>query len=117
MKGDWPVKFRHAVVVDSARVAAVLRRVAFDVEELARARGVEGLGTARVRDQPRVERRRRPAEPDLAHAKFCTRIGMPVQSIRQGTDTWTACRGERHRRGETDENPSTAYHPFRPGHH
>ncbi|MFF0430331.1 hypothetical protein ACFYUJ_38965 [Streptomyces sp. NPDC004520] len=111
-EADFPD--RHAVVVDLARVAAVLRRVAFDVEELARARTVEDLDTARVRDEPRAERRRRLAEPDLGYAEFCARTGTPAQSIRQGADAWTAYQAERHRRGETDQNPYTAYNPFRP---
>ncbi|WP_159026592.1 hypothetical protein [Streptomyces vietnamensis] len=90
-------------------------RVAFDVEELVRVRAVEDLDTARVRDEPRAERRRRPAEPDLGYAEFCARTRTPTQSIRQGADAWTTYQAERHRRGETDENPYTAYNPFRPG--
>ncbi|MFB6823691.1 hypothetical protein ACFCXA_19110 [Streptomyces virginiae] len=35
-------------MVDSARISASLRRVAFDVDELARARRVEDLTGARV---------------------------------------------------------------------
>lgn len=68
----------------------MLRRVAFDVEELARARAVEDLHTARIRDEPRAERHRRLAEPDLSYAEFCARTGAPAQSIRQGADALTA---------------------------
>ena len=45
--GDWP-DTAH-VVVDPARVAAILERIAADVDEPARARRVEDLRTAAVR--------------------------------------------------------------------
>ncbi|MFF7328235.1 hypothetical protein [[Kitasatospora] papulosa] len=47
------------------RVVAILRRIAFDIAELARARRVEDLQGARVADDPCAERRRRLAESDL----------------------------------------------------
>jgi hypothetical protein len=50
------------VAVDLARVAAVIGRIAADVDELARARRVQDLTTAAVLPVPRAERRRRPAE-------------------------------------------------------
>ena len=60
---DWPD--RAIVAVDLARVAAVIDRIAADVDELARARRVQDLTTAAVLPDPRAERRRRLAEPDL----------------------------------------------------
>ena len=52
------------VVADLPRVAAVLRRIAADVDELTRARRVADLGAAALPDR-RAGRRRRVAEPDL----------------------------------------------------
>ena len=72
---DWPD--RAVVVVDLARVRAVIDRVAADVDELARARRVQDLGTAAVLPDPR-RRRRRLAEPDLEFRAFCTRGGCPL---------------------------------------
>ena len=57
----WPD--RAVVTVDLARVAAVIDRIATDVDELARARRVQDLDTAAVLPDPRAERRR-PARPD-----------------------------------------------------
>ncbi|MET9110751.1 hypothetical protein [Streptomyces zhihengii] len=111
-EGDFPD--RANVVVDSARVSAILRRIALDVDELARAWNVDDLAGARVGDDPRAERRRRLAEPDLEYAEFTRRKNLPLQSTRQGEAAWDAYRSERHRRGETDEDPYTAYSPFRP---
>lgn len=110
-EADFPD--RHPVVVDLPRVAAVLRRIAYDVDELARARSIEGLDRARTRDDPRTERRWRLAESDLTFAEFCASTGTPSQSIRQGRDAWTAYQTERRDRGETDEDPYTAYNPSR----
>ena len=59
----WPD--RTVVAVGLARVAAVIDRVAAGVDELARARRGQDLGTAAVLPDPRAERRRRLAEPDL----------------------------------------------------
>ena len=58
---DWPD--RAIVAVNVARVAAVIDRVAADVDELARARRVQDLTTAAVPPDRRAERRRRLAEP------------------------------------------------------
>jgi hypothetical protein len=110
-KADFPD--RHPVMVDLPRVAAVLRRIAYDIDELARARSIEDLDRARTRDDPRAERRRRLAEPDMTFAGFCARTETPSQSIRQGADAWTAYQAERRHRGETDEDPYTAHNPFR----
>ncbi|MET8945412.1 hypothetical protein ABZX30_17965 [Streptomyces sp. NPDC004542] len=93
------------VPVHIARIAAILRRIAFDIDELARARRVDDLHAAQVGDDPRAERRRRLAEPDLNYAEFCDRTGTPWRSTQQGELAWTAYQAERRRRGETDEDP------------
>ncbi|MFE5514168.1 hypothetical protein ACFQ9J_26910 [Streptomyces sp. NPDC056529] len=49
-EADFPD--RANVVVDSARVSAILRRIAFDVDELARARSVEDLAGRPCRRRP-----------------------------------------------------------------
>ena len=51
------------VIVDLPRVAAILQRIAADVDELARARRVADLGAAATVPDRRAERRRRVAEP------------------------------------------------------
>jgi hypothetical protein len=112
-EGDFPD--RCAVPIRLPKVAAILRRVAFDVDELARARRVGDLQAAQVGDDPRAERRRRLAEPDLRYAEFCDRTGTPWRSTLQGDLAWTAYQAERRRRGETDEDPFEAYNPFQQG--
>ncbi|ALO13640.1 hypothetical protein AQF52_8059 [Streptomyces venezuelae] len=111
-EGDFPD--RSNVVVDLARVSAVLRRIAFDVDELARARSVEDLIGARVGDDPRAERRCRLAEPGLDYGELTRRKNLPWRSIRQDKVAWDAYQAERHRRGETDQDPYTTCNPFRP---
>lgn len=112
-EADFPDTY--AVPIRLPRVAAILRRIAFDVDELARARRVDDLQAARVADDTRAERRRRLAEPDLSSAEFCDRTKTPWRSTRQGDLAWTAYQAERRRRGETEEDPYTAYNPFRQG--
>jgi len=77
---DWPD--RAIVAVDLARVRAVIDRIAADLDELARARRVQDLNTAAVLSDPRAERRRRLAEPDLEFRAFCARKGLPASSTR-----------------------------------
>ncbi|PNV32223.1 hypothetical protein C1708_07895 [Streptomyces sp. DH-12] len=112
-EADFPD--RHPVAVDLPRVAAVLRRTAYGIDDLARTRSVDDLDQARTHDDPRAERRQRLAEPDLAFAEFYSRTRTPSQSIRQGADAWRAYQAERRHRGETDENPCTEYNSFRRG--
>jgi AcrR family transcriptional regulator len=109
--GDFPDTC--AVPIRLPKVAAVLRRIAFDVDELTRARRVDDLQEAKVADDPRAKRRRRLAEPDLEYAEFRDRTGTPWRSTLQGERAWTAYQAERRRRGETDEDPFEAYNPFR----
>ena len=102
------------MAVDLARVAAVIGRIAADVDELARARRAQDLTTAAVLPDPRAERRRRLAEPDLAFRAFCTRRWLPASSTPQlarASDAWQA---GRYRRGEIDQRPGYTGNPFRP---
>ena len=69
--GDHPE--RALVVVDLPRVAAILDRIAADIDELARTRRVDDLAAAAVLPGRRAERRRRAAEPDLDFREFCRR--------------------------------------------
>jgi hypothetical protein len=102
------------VAVDLARVAAVIDRIAADVDELARARRVQDLDTAAVLPDPRAERRRRLAEPDLEFRAFCARRGLPASSTPQLERAWDAWQAERCQRGETGQRPGYTDNPFRP---
>ena len=109
---DWPD--RAVVAVDLARVAAVIDRIAADVDELARARRVQDLTSAAVLPDPRADRRRRLAEPDLEFRAFCSRKGLPASSTPQLERAWDAWQAERYRRGETGQRPGCTDNPFRP---
>ena len=89
---DWPD--RAVVAVDLARVAAVIDRIAADVDELARARRAQDLDTAAVLPDPRAQRRRRLAEPDLEFRAFCTRRRLPASSTPQLERAWDAWQAE-----------------------
>ena len=108
---DWPD--RAIVAADLARVAAVIDRIAADVDELARARRVQELTTAAVLPDPRAERRRRLAEPDLEFRAFCTRR-LPASSTPQLERAWDAWQAERYQRGEISQRPGCTGNPFRP---
>ena len=105
-KGDHPD--RAHVVAGLPRVAAILQRIAADVDELTRARRVTDLGAAAAGSDRRAERRRRVAEPDLDFREFCRRSKLP-QSERS-RDLFA---GERYRRGETGIPSYQAHNPFR----
>jgi hypothetical protein len=90
---DWPD--RALVAVDLARVAADIDRIAADVDEVARARRVQDLTTAAVLPDPRAERRRRLAEPDLEFRTFCTRRRLPASSTRNWSAPGTPVSGRR----------------------
>ena len=109
---DWPDT--AGAVVGLARVLAVIDRIAADVDELARARRVGDLNTAAVLPDPRAERRRRLAEPDLEFRAFCTREGLPASSTPQLERAWDAYQAERYRRGETSQRAAYTDNPFRP---
>ncbi len=89
-------------------MAAILQRIAADVDELARARRVADLVTAAALPDRRAGRRRRVAEPGLDFREFC-RCGKLLQSER----SWDLFAAERYRRGETGIPPHEAYNPFR----
>ena len=96
-------------MVDLPRVAAILQRIAADVDELARARRVADLSTAAARPDRRAERRRRVAEPDLDFRDFCRRSKLP-----QSERSWDLFAAERYQRGETGIPSYAASNPFRP---
>lgn len=110
-ESDWPRRFH--VVADVPRVVAILRRIAYDVGELARARRVADLDRAAVEVDPRAERRRRVAEPALEFIAFCRRRKIPHQSTPQLERAYDAWNTERYERGETDQNSWEAYNPVR----
>jgi hypothetical protein len=107
---DWPDTAN--VAVDLARVAAVLDRIASDVEELARARRAEELTIAAVLPGRRPERRRRLAEPDLDFHTFCRTKRMPSSTPAQMERAWDAWQAERYRRGETGQQAAYTDNPF-----
>ena len=74
----WRITALTLVAVDLAQVWAVLGRIAADVDELARARRVQDLTIAAVLPDPRAERRRLLAEPDLEFRAFCARRRLPL---------------------------------------
>ena len=87
---DWPD--RAVVAVGLARVAAVIDRIAADVDELDRARRVQDLHTAAVLPDRRAERRWRLAEPDLEFRAFCARKGF-VRLVHQRAGLRVSCSG------------------------
>jgi hypothetical protein len=107
-EGDHPD--RAHVVADLPRVAAIVQRIAADLDELARARRVADLGAAAALPDRRAGRRCRVAEPDLDFREFCRRSKLP-----QSERSWDLFAAERHRRGETGIPSYEACNPF--GHH
>ena len=93
--GDHPD--RAHLAADLPRLAAIVQRIAADIDELARARRVADLGAAAALPDRRAERRRRVVEPDLDFREFCRRGKLP-----QSERSWDLFAAERYRRGETD---------------
>jgi hypothetical protein len=89
---------RCNLVVDVGRVRRVVLRIATDVEELARARGVDELEHAQVNPDVRAERRRRLAEAPLAFPAH----GSSVRQFRQALYDFEK---QRWRRGEANSHP------------
>jgi hypothetical protein len=89
----------YHVGVDLPRAATVLRRIAYDIDELARE--VADLEHAAVAGDRRAERRRRMAEPDLSYADF-----------NRKADIWRAYQQELRERGEPHSDPWTGANPF-----
>jgi hypothetical protein len=110
-ESDWPR--RYHVRADVPRVVAILRRIAYDIGELTRARRVGDLEHAAIARDPRAERRRRAAEPDLDFRTFCQRRGIPSQSTPQLERAWDTWNAERYERGETDQGMWESYNPVR----
>jgi hypothetical protein len=102
------------IMADLPGVAAIVQRIAADVDELARARRVQDLVTAAVLPDPRPGRRRRLAEPDLEFRAFCTRRRLPASPAPQLERAWDAWQAERYRHGEISERPGYADNPLRP---
>lgn len=83
---DWPAT--NVVMVDQDRIVRILRRVAADLEELARARTLSDANFS-DRETTAVERlRRRYAEPDIPHPSGP--MSVP-QGRRAGHDTTKRC--------------------------
>jgi len=76
---DYPASYR--VPVDQARVVRVLRRIAHDLEELARARRVADMPSSAEELDPRLRLRRRLAEPPIKRQ-------WKGPSTRQGQQAW-----------------------------
>ena len=104
---------RAIVAVDLARVRTVTGRIAAEVDELDRARWAQDLNTAAVLPDPRAERRRRLAEPDLEFRAFCTRRRLPASSASQLERAWDAWQAERYQRGEISQRPGYTDNRFR----
>ncbi len=68
-------------IVDQARVVRMLRRIAHDLEELARAKRVADLSSSTTDADPRLRLRRRLAEPSIEISRGGT-------SILQGQRAW-----------------------------
>jgi hypothetical protein len=107
-ESDGPRRFQ--VAADLPRVVAILRRIAYDVHELARSRRVDDLDQAAVAGDPRAERRRRAAEPALEFIAFCRRRTIATPQLERAYDAWNA---ERYERGETDQGSWEACNPVR----
>jgi hypothetical protein len=95
-------------MADLPRVAAILQRIAADVDEFARARRVQDLNTAAVLPEPRAERRRRGSAPSAPRRR---RSASSTPQLERAWDAWQA---ERCRRGEISQRPGYTDNSFRP---
>jgi hypothetical protein len=86
-------------------VAAILQRIAADVDELARARRAAGLGAAAASPDRRAGRRR---GPDLGFREFCRRSELP-----RSERSWDLFAAECCRRGGTGIPPYQVSSPLR----
>jgi len=101
-------------VVEEDRVGrALLDELRVDPDLATRVRRVQDLTTAAALPDPRAERCRRLAEPDLEFRAFCTRRWLPA-STPQLERAWDAWQAERYERGETGQRPGYTDNPFRP---
>jgi hypothetical protein len=94
---DWPDT--DNVIVNERRIQRILRRIAGDVEELARARRAQELSSATVDRDPRLGRRRRFGEPPIESPKG-------PMSVPQARRAWGAYERQLKRAGlPIPENP------------
>ena len=80
------------VAVDQARVIRVFRRIAHDLEELARTRRVKDLSSSANDADPRLRLRRRLAEPPIE-------LSRSGKSIHQSRQAWEDYEASLHRAG------------------
>lgn len=80
------------VTVDQGRVIRVLRRIAHDLEELARTRRVKDLSSSANDTDPRLGLRRRLAEPPIE-------LSRGGKSIHQSRQAWADYEASLHRAG------------------
>jgi AcrR family transcriptional regulator len=71
----------YYVAVDQSRIIRVIRRIAHDLEELARARRVQDLSTSANDADPCLRLRRRLAEPPI-------QLAVGAMSIQQSRQAW-----------------------------
>ena len=86
LRPDSDLPDRDYVAVDQGRVIRVLRRIAHDLEELARSRRVSDLSTSANDADPRLRLRRRLAEPPIE----LSRSGKSIHQSRQAWEDYEA---------------------------
>jgi hypothetical protein len=109
---DWPD--RAVVAVDFARVAAVIDRIAADLDELARAQRVQDLNTAAVLPDPRAERRRRLASRTWSSGLSAPVGGGPIPQPRNWSGPGTPGRPSDTSAARSANGPGYTDNPFRP---
>jgi hypothetical protein len=80
LRPDGDLPDTYYVAVDQDRVIRMLRRIAHDLEELARARRVADLSTSANDADPRLRLRRRLAEPPIEVSRRGTSIHQHRQA-------------------------------------
>lgn len=103
--GDQPE--RALVAIDLPRVAAILDRIAADIDKLAGARRVGDLAAAAVLPGRRAERRRRLAEPDLEFRASAPGGGCPLPRPRNRNGPGTPGRPSDTNAARSASGPST----------
>ncbi|WP_306368476.1 hypothetical protein [Nocardiopsis sp. CC223A] len=82
LRPDADAQQHYNIVLYLGRIAAVLRRIAYDVDELGRARTVQELEGAAVAGDRRAERGLRLGEPEPTFAEFHRRVRAGETSSR-----------------------------------
>jgi hypothetical protein len=108
----WALVSARAEGISSRKLAAAAGLPPSRVHQLVADADLDALDAALA--DPRAERRRRLAEPDLEFRAFCTRRRLPASSTPQLERAWDAWQSERYRRGETGQRPGYTDNPFRP---